>query len=132
MRVVLDTSAYICYGQNHAGVIRVLENAETIFLPAVALAELLTGFHKGRRFRSNRRQLERVIRELEIDLIAEDRKVAEQYALVYDNLRRRRKPIPTNDIWISASCMTVRGTLLTTDGHFREVVGLEVKLLRSA
>jgi predicted nucleic acid-binding protein len=35
-------------------------------------------------------------------------------------------PIPENDIWVAATCLEVGVPLLTRDGHFDYIRGLEV------
>ena len=40
------------------------------------------------------------------------------------NLRRKGRPIPTNDIWIAAHAMESGADLVSADRHFEEVDGL--------
>ena len=42
----------------------------------------------------------------------------------YGALRRRGKPIPTNDLWIAASALEHGAALLTFDAHFSAIDGL--------
>ena len=49
---------------------------------------------------------------------------ADLYALVYVALRRKGQPIPTNDLWIAASCLEHGAALLTLDAHFKSIDGL--------
>ena len=49
---------------------------------------------------------------------------ADSYALVYSNLRRTGRPIPTNDLWIAASALEHGAALLTRDSHFGAIDGL--------
>jgi tRNA(fMet)-specific endonuclease VapC len=46
-------------------------------------------------------------------------------------LERKGRPIPENDIWIAATAIALRGTLLTDDAHFNEVDGLVLERLPS-
>src|SRR5262247_4114689 len=55
-----------------------------------------------------------------------DAETAAQYATVYRELRRRGRPIPTNDMWIAASALQHGFAVFSDDGHFREVSGLHV------
>ncbi len=43
---------------------------------------------------------------------------AERYARIYAYLRKNGHPIPTNDLWITASAMEHSAELLTADAHF--------------
>jgi hypothetical protein len=46
--------------------------------------------------------------------------------LIYAALRRLGQPIPTNDLWIAASCLEHGAAQLTLDGRFRAVLSLQV------
>ena len=48
------------------------------------------------------------------------------YARFKNELRRKGKPIPINDIWIAAVSHESGGTLLTGDKHFGFIDGLRV------
>jgi predicted nucleic acid-binding protein len=52
--------------------------------------------------------------------------VADAYALIYRQLRRKGQPIPTNDIWIGASCLEHGAVLFSFDQHFEAIEGLRV------
>ena len=49
---------------------------------------------------------------------------ADAYALIYRSLRRQGRPIPTNDLWIAASCLEHGAVLFSLDAHFDQVDGL--------
>jgi tRNA(fMet)-specific endonuclease VapC len=53
-----------------------------------------------------------------------DEDTAEFYARVYWDLKRKGKPIPTNDLWVAASAMRHGLALFTYDGHFDNIDGL--------
>jgi tRNA(fMet)-specific endonuclease VapC len=55
-----------------------------------------------------------------------DAETAVQYAVVYQELRRRGLPIPTNDMWIAASALQHGFAVFSDDGHFHEVPRLHV------
>lgn len=47
--------------------------------------------------------------------------VAEKYAEIRENLKRKGKPIPENDIWIAAICSANNISLITNDKHFKNI-----------
>ena len=49
---------------------------------------------------------------------------ADHYALAYASLRRKGRPILSNDLWIAASALEHGAALLTRDAHFLQVDGL--------
>ena len=55
---------------------------------------------------------------------------AGSYALVYLQLRRKSRPIPTNDLWLAAVALRHGLDLVMRDAHFLDVAGLRV--VRSA
>ncbi|WP_417033685.1 PIN domain-containing protein [Dolichospermum circinale] len=48
-----------------------------------------------------------------------DEKTSEYYALIYSKLRKKGKPIPTNDIWIAATAIQHNLILFTYDSDFK-------------
>jgi tRNA(fMet)-specific endonuclease VapC len=50
--------------------------------------------------------------------------VADTYARIRLQLKKRGKPIPENDIWIAATCIVNTIPLYTLDKHFKEVSDL--------
>ena len=55
--------------------------------------------------------------------------IARRYGEIFAQLRRAGTPIPINDVWIAATTLDCGGHLLTFDGDFRSVTGLEVTVL---
>ena len=55
-----------------------------------------------------------------------DAETAAQYAIVYRELRRRGRPIPTNDMWIAASALPHGLAVFSDDRHFHEGPDLHV------
>lgn len=122
--VVLDTSAY-CYAmRGDATIIAVLRRVDKILLPAIVIGELIAGFRIGSKEDKNREQLLSFLREERVSVVNINTETADFYAFVVDMLKRKGKPIPTNDIWIAASVFEQGSRLLTLDTHFRNVDGL--------
>jgi predicted nucleic acid-binding protein len=59
-------------------------------------------------------------------LIPIDEAIAARYATVRLELKKTGHPIPENDIWVAAACLELGVPLLSRDGHFDYVRGLEV------
>ncbi len=47
--------------------------------------------------------------------------VAKRYAEIRENLKTKGKPIPENDIWITAICSANNVSLITNDKHLNNV-----------
>ena len=52
---------------------------------------------------------------------------ARRYGTIKNELRRKGRPIPENDIWIAATAIEHALVLVTRDDHFRETDGLEIE-----
>jgi tRNA(fMet)-specific endonuclease VapC len=101
-----------------------IEGADLLFLPVVVLGELLYGALNSAKPQKN----EQVTRKFSAQsvLIPIDEAIAIRYATLRLQLKKIGRPIPENDIWIAATCLELGVPLLTRDGHFDHVHGLEV------
>ena len=129
MKIVLDTNIYCLCDTGNEVALEALEQATSIFLPVIVYGELYYGFRYGIRFEENFLRLERFVDDFGVGIIPVDMDVARKFGDIYSVLRKKGRPIPTNDIWISACCMSVGGTLLTEDRHFLEVPQIQVQLI---
>jgi tRNA(fMet)-specific endonuclease VapC len=122
--IMLDTNAYNAFKQGQAEILAVLAAADTLLLNSTVVGELLAGFAAGTRESINRAELSRFMNSPRVETVPVTSDTADSYALVYASLRRRGKPIPTNDMWIAASALEYAAGLLTLDAHFVHVEGL--------
>ncbi|MBI4238832.1 MAG: type II toxin-antitoxin system VapC family toxin [Deltaproteobacteria bacterium] len=129
MKLVLDTNAYCLCDIGHDAALEAASQATTLLLPVIAYGELHYGFQHGAKLVRNLQRLDRFIEEFQVRIILVDLDVARNFGAIFARLRKKGRPIPTNDIWISACCMTVGGTLLTADHHFLDVDQINVTLL---
>ncbi len=122
--ILVDTNAYTAFMLGQAAVVEVVAHAERICLNSIVLGELLGGFAAGTREAKNRAELARFLDSPRVEVVAVTAHTADSYALVYAGLRRKRQPIPTNDLWIAASALEHGAALLTHDAHFAQIDGL--------
>jgi tRNA(fMet)-specific endonuclease VapC len=122
--IAIDTNAYTALKAGQGEVVEVLRHAPEIQVSTTVLGELLAGFAAGTRTSANRADLHRFLSTPRVRLLACGAATADLYARIYAELRRRGRPIPTNDLWIAASCMEHGAALLTLDRHFDDVGGL--------
>jgi tRNA(fMet)-specific endonuclease VapC len=126
MRIALDTNRYtdLCRGSRE--VIRVLEDAEAVFLPFAVLAELRAGFAVGRHGRANERVLQQFLSKPGVAPLFPNDDTTRTYATLYRQLRRQGTPIPTNDIWIAALVVQNDLAFYTRDEHFEHLPQLHI------
>lgn len=122
--IALDTSAYSAFKRGDRDVLEVLQRCERICVPTVVLGELLAGFAIGNQEARNRTQLATFLESPRVSVLQVDEQAAERYALLFRQLRKAGRPIPTNDLWIAAVALRHGLALLTLDRHYGEVVGL--------
>ena len=121
MRILLDTSAYIAFLKGHPGIKQAIQKADEINLNPVVIGELLAGFMKGRRASQNREILQEFMESPRVRLMAIDEETSERYASIFNYLREKGTPVPTNDLWIAATAMQYGLRVVTTDRHFQQV-----------
>lgn len=122
MKLVLDTNIYCDYAEGIPEVVEIIANfSETLYLPAIVIAELTFGFMQGNRQQYNEKKLRYIIDQLQIEIINVNSDVARKYALIYLHLIKKGRKIPINDVWIAACCMELGGTLFTRDNHFKSI-----------
>ena len=124
MKILRDTNAYSTLLRGHAGVVRHVRGSEQVLLSAVVAGELLFGFRNGSRYEANRRELEEFLASPYVTLLPVGLVTADRFGRIASALRRKRRPLPTNDVWIAAQAMESGSELLSFDRHFAEIDGL--------
>ena len=122
MKLVLDTNIYIDFGLGMKEVVDLIATRSAeIFLPVIVIGELFYGFKKGNRGKENEKYFHHFVDKLGVAIIDVNEEVARKYSLIYSALSEKGTPIPVNDVWIAACCMSTGGTLLTRDHHFEHI-----------
>lgn len=118
MRLALDSNRYtdFCRGINE--VVEIVENAAEIYIPLVVLAEQRAGFAHGKRREKNERVLTRFLNNPGVFVLVPDEQTTFFYADLYLFLRKRGRPIPTNDLWIAALIIQHNLVLFDRDSDF--------------
>jgi tRNA(fMet)-specific endonuclease VapC len=86
---------------------------------------LYFGAVKSRRAAANLKRVEEFTAASNV--LPVDSGVARLHGKVRDRLRRIGRPIPENDIWISATALRHDFVLVTRDSHFEHVEGLRIE-----
>lgn len=123
-KVLLDTNAYVAFKRGDPGAVEVVRLADRLGVPAVVLGELLAGFAGGAREAENRAELADFLASARVSVLPVGERTAAYYAKAYQGLRRRGRPIPTNDLWVAATAQEYGYALFTFAGHFGAVEGL--------
>lgn len=124
--ILLDTNAYAAFKQGNPEAKEIVRRAATLAFNSTVLGELLAGFAVGSREAKNRAELQQFLASARVLVLAVDEATAGYYATIYQSLRHKGRPIPTNDMWIAASAHQHGYALFSYDGHFRNIDGLLV------
>jgi tRNA(fMet)-specific endonuclease VapC len=103
--ILLDTNAYIAFKRGTPDAVDVVTHVPWIGINSVVLGELLSGFAVGAREAANRQELQQFLASERVHQLVIDAHTAAHYAVVYRELRRRGRPISTNDMWTAATAL---------------------------
>ena len=123
---LVDTNAYAQLLGGDERVLDVLGEAETVYMSAVVVGELLAGFRGGSRLRENRAQLSRFLQQPTVRPLEVSAETAEVFGQIKDTLKRAGTPIPMNDVWLSAQAIETGSVIVTFDRHFVVVPGVRI------
>jgi tRNA(fMet)-specific endonuclease VapC len=121
--VILDTNALSAFADGDEKLLRAIENEAELALPVIVLGEYLYGIQQSR-FRPSYETWIKANLPF-FDLLPILHETAEHYAKIRHELKTAGKPIPTNDLWIAASARHHRMPIVTRDGHFQAIRGLQ-------
>ncbi len=132
MGVCLDTSAYVRFREGEPSAVEAVVAARDLAVPVIVLGELRTGFRHGTQAATNERRLREFLADPVVRVLDVDEDAADRYADHMPDLRRRGRPLPTNDVWIGALALREGLSILTADRHFEELRPAKVCLLPTA
>lgn len=118
MKIALDSNRYTDMCRGIPDVVEVIEEAVEIHLPLIVIAEQRAGFAHGTNREKNERVLTRFLNNPGVFVLAPDEQTTFFYADAYAYLRRKGKPIPTNDLWIAALALQHQLVLFDRDADF--------------
>ncbi|HWM91717.1 MAG TPA: type II toxin-antitoxin system VapC family toxin [Thermoanaerobaculia bacterium] len=124
MRILLDTNAYSAFRRSHETVAELVRQSEEVLLSAVVAGELLFGFRNGTRYEENARALADFLEDPNVRLLPITWDTADFFGRISAGLRKKGRPIPTNDIWIAAHALELNADLISSDPHFGNIDGL--------
>ena len=122
--ILIDTNAYSAFKRGDPSILEVIQYAEILGISPIVLGELLSGFACGHQTEKNRDELQQFLHSSRIRMFALTADTAQFYSQIYDSLRKKGRPIPSNDLWIAAQALENGCVLCTYDQHFKEIEGL--------
>ncbi len=122
--ILVDTNAYVAFKRAEHPLTEVFQQAEILGISSIVLGELLAGFECGNRTKKNRDELHEFLSISRVKLFPVTSDTAVFYSHIYSSLKKKGKPIPSNDIWIAAQALENGCVLCTFDKHFLSIEGL--------
>lgn len=119
--MILDTNALSATADSDPGIATLLARADLVAIPVIVLGEYRYGIAQSRRRDDYEQWLQGLLNDCMVLDINES--TTRYYAEINLELKRLGKPIPTNDLWISALCRQHSLPLLSRDRHFDFVPG---------
>lgn len=118
MKIAIDSNRYTDLCRNLPEAVEIIENASLVFVPLIVIAEQRAGFANGNQQEKNERILTKFLNKEEVSILYPDEQTTHFYASLYSYLRKKGKPIPTNDLWIAALVIQYNLTLYDRDSDF--------------
>lgn len=126
-KILLDTnSTSVLFRGKDSNLMEEVKSAEKIFISAIVIGELLTGFKAGSKEKENRKILEVFLGDYTTEIVDVTKESTEIYSQIKVFLRRKGTPIPNNDIWIASNAIETGAVLITYDKHFLKIPGLRI------
>lgn len=123
---LLDANIVIAMLEPEQPVIEKLDAANEVYVPSIVFGELYFGAYKSARVEENLAEVARISGGSSV--LNCDLQTARYYGQIRSQLRRIGRPMPENDIWISAIALQHDLTLVSRDSHFDSVESLEIEV----
>lgn len=120
--MILDTNALSAAADREPSALALVSEAESIELPVIVLGEYRLGIAQSRHQASYENWLQEWISS--VNVLDIDEETSQSYAALALELKRRGRPIPTNDLWIAALCRQHTLPIVSRDQHFDLVPGI--------
>ena len=120
--MILDTNALSAIADGESSVAEIVGRTDRIAVPVIVLGKYRMGIAQSRHRAIYQSWLHEWISA--VTVLDIDEETAHSYAAIGLELKKKGKPIPSNDLWIAAACRQHSLPLLSRDKHFDFVSGL--------
>jgi tRNA(fMet)-specific endonuclease VapC len=121
--MILDTNALSAVADGDLALKPILRKAAEVAVPVIVLGEYRYGIGRSRDFQHYEEWLKEAIHSYRVLDVNEETTIF--YATLRSELKKTGTPIPSNDVWIAALCRQHSFPLISRDGHFDLVRGIE-------
>lgn len=124
MKLLLDTNAFSALMRGRPEVANRVRQSESLLVSSIVAAELYFSFRNGNHSEKNQTMFESFIANPFVTWVPVTLTTADRFARIAVALRKKGRPIPTNDIWIAAQTLETGAELLSYNQHFENIEGL--------
>ncbi len=121
--MILDTNALSAWADGDPAIEPLLRTATRLVIPVVVIGEFEFGIRQSRHASRYAEWLAVNLDTVEVARI--DREIAAVYGAIRLELKQAGTPIPINDTWIASVARHERLPIISRDGHFDAVRGVE-------
>ena len=121
--MILDTNALSAWADGDPAIEPLLRTATRLVIPVVVIGEFEFGIRQSRHASRYAEWLAVNLDTVEVARI--DRAIAAVYGAIRLELKQAGTPIPINDTWIASVARHERLPIISRDGHFDAVRGVE-------
>ena len=122
--VLIDTNAYAAFKRNDQDILEVIRHAVSIAISPIVGGELIVCFNSGNKAKRNKSELQEFMNSPRVILYPITLDTSHCFSHVFNVLKSKGKPIPTNDMWIAAQAMEHGCVVCTHQKHFASIDGL--------
>lgn len=120
--MILDTNALSAAADREPSALAIVSEAQRIAVPVIVLGEYRLGIAQSRHRVSYEKWLQEWISS--VTVLDIDEETSQSYAALGLELKRKGRPIPSNDLWIAALCRQHVLPIVSRDLHFDLVPGI--------
>ena len=128
--LLVDTNVLITFiekGDDELG--KILSKYDELVVPPIILGEYRAGISATKKGCESQAALEQFLEADSVREVEMTGKTSVYYVKIFQDLKAKGKPIPTNDMWIAATALERGLELCSFDDHFSNVAMLQfVKL----
>lgn len=122
--LLIDTNAYAAFKRGDKDILAIIQSVDIIGISPIVIGELLIGFDGGSKAKQNRLELQQFLESPRSKIYSLTTDTALFFSQIHITLKRKGRPIPTNDLWLAAQGLEHGCMICTYDKHFQEIEGL--------
>lgn len=116
--ILIDTNVYSASNLGAIEAIAAQKQSDLIYLPAIVIGELRTGFLGGYKKEFNNNTLNKFMSDAKVKIATVTLDTTNHYAELADYAKKRGRALSNNDVWIAALAKEHNARLVTYDKDF--------------